>query len=67
MKELLKTLCSLDGVSGQEDAVRDWILAQLRDLPHVERLTVDPLGNILVNLKGKRPAQKTLLFAASTA
>ena len=64
MKELLKTLCSLDGVSGQENAVRDWIAAKLQDLPHVDRLTVDPLGNILVHLTGERSAQKTLLFAA---
>ncbi|MGN0171470.1 MAG: M42 family metallopeptidase [Acutalibacteraceae bacterium] len=64
MKELLKTLCMLDGISGRETAVRDYILSQLKSLPYMDRCIVDPLGNLLVHLKGVKEADKTLLYAA---
>lgn len=61
MQQLLKELCSLCGVSGREDAVRDFILEQIKD--HCT-YTVDPLGNILAHKKGKQPAQKQVLLDA---
>ena len=55
MTELLKQLCTLDGASGDEGAVRDFVISQIKD--HCE-YSVDNLGNIIAFKKGKiRPAQ----------
>ncbi len=64
MLNMLKELCLLDGVSGNETAVRDYICAALKELPHVDEMKTDALGNLLVHLKGQHPAQKTLMIAA---
>ncbi len=60
----LKRLCSLSGVSGREEAVRDYILAQLAESPAEMKVTVDPLGNVIAQVAGKRRAARALLFAA---
>ena len=31
MTELLKNLCNLDGISGDEGAVRDFIISEIKD------------------------------------
>lgn len=61
LSENIKNLCYLRGVSGREDAVRSYIIEQIKD--HAE-YTVDPLGNLLVHKSGKVPAARTLLFSA---
>ena len=43
MKELLKTLCALNGVSGDEDQVREFLAERAR--PWARSMKVDPLGN----------------------
>ena len=59
--ELLKTLCMLNGTSGDEKAVRDFIISRL---PDDCDYTVDPLGNLIVNKKGEtEPKNKVALFA----
>ncbi|MBR5923262.1 MAG: M42 family peptidase [Clostridia bacterium] len=61
MVELIKKLVSLDAVSGDEDAVRDFIIGEIS--PYC-KLSVDPLGNIIACKEGKRtPAKKILLDA----
>ena len=50
MKELLKTLCALNGVSGDEDQVREFLAERAR--PWARSMTVDPLGNLIVWMKG---------------
>lgn len=58
---MLKTLCELNGTSGREDAVRDFILTQL---PENATYKIDALGNLLVEKKGAaRPKKKVALFA----
>ncbi|MGN0560287.1 MAG: M42 family metallopeptidase, partial [Candidatus Fimenecus sp.] len=58
---MLKTLCELNGTSGREDAVRDFILTQL---PENTTYKIDALGNLLVEKKGAaRPKKKVALFA----
>ena len=58
---MLKTLCELNGTSGREDAVRDYILAAL---PENATYKIDALGNLLVEKKGAaRPKNKVALFA----
>ena len=61
MLNLIKDLCSIDGVSGNEDAVREYILKRIDG--HCE-YKVDNLGNIIAFKKGKnRPAKKIMLDA----
>ena len=58
---MLKTLCELNGTSGREDAVRDFILAAL---PENTTYKIDALGNVLVDKKGAaRPKNKVALFS----
>ncbi len=59
--ERLKTLCLLNGTSGDEKSVRDYIISQL---PNDCDYTIDPMGNLIVNKKGEiEPKNKVALFA----
>lgn len=61
MTELLKRLCGLDGVSGCEDAVREFIINEIKD--YCEYHT-DKMGNIIAFKRGeKRPASKIMVDA----
>lgn len=63
-RQELKTLCELDGISGRETAVRTYLLDQLAGCPAVKQTQVDPLGNLLVWVQGKRRAVHRVLFSA---
>ena len=63
-KELLNKLCSLDGVSGYEGAVRDFILSELQKSTVPMDVNVDKMGNILVHLHGTKPAVNVLQIDA---
>ncbi len=63
-KQRLFDLCSLDGVSGREHAVREYILKALDSMETPKDVTVDAMGNVLVHLYGKTPADKIVLFDA---
>ena len=52
----LQELCALPGISGRENAVRDWIIARL---PAGAPYEVDALGNLIVN-----PANAKVLLCA---
>lgn len=57
----LKQLCMLDAPSGNENAVRDFLLEKISGSAEC---SVDPLGNIIGEKKGdKTPAHKILLAA----
>lgn len=58
---LLKKLCLANGVSGDENAVRELILEEIKDYADCR---VDNLGNLLVHKKGKQPAKCRLMIAA---
>ena len=62
MIELLKDLCRLGGVSGNEDQVRDYIRSQAQ--PWASSIRADALGNLIVFKKGKKPTGNKLLLAA---
>lgn len=64
MKQRLKSLCELAGISGREEAVREYIVSTLQASPTEKEITVDPLGNVICNLKGKQRSDKKVLFAA---
>ena len=50
VKDIVKELCALSGVSGNEGAVRDYIAARVR--PYAETVETDVMGNLLVFVKG---------------
>ncbi len=54
MLKHLKALCALDGVSGNEDAVRDYLYEVCA--PHADSIRTDALGNLIVFKKGKDPS-----------
>ena len=61
MRELLKELCALNGVSGDEGAVRDFIRAQAE--PYADSIRTDALGNLIVFKKGKKPTGNLFVIA----
>lgn len=61
MKNLLKELCLIDGVSGDENAVRDFIIEKIKDFCEYR---VDPLGNLICFRKGKKTPDKKLMICA---
>ena len=63
MLEILKELCALDGVSGEEDAVREYIINKIKG--HCE-YSVDPLGSIIAFKKGKNRSVKKVMLDAHT-
>lgn len=62
MLETLKTLCTLPGVSGCEDEVRNYILE--RALPFADKVDTDSMGNLIVLKKGRRTPSKKIMLCA---
>lgn len=62
MIEQLKTLCRLNGVSGAEAEVRDYIYGQAK--PYADSIRTDALGNLIVFKRGRRNTGSKLLLAA---
>ena len=63
-KQLLANLCAIDGVSGHEHAVREYILARLNESAAPMDVHTDNMGNILVHLIGKEKANKIVQMDA---
>lgn len=61
MLEMIKELCALPGISGRENAVRDYIIKKIEGYAEY---SIDPLGNLLVFKKGKKPANKKVMLDA---
>lgn len=61
MLELLKQLCELDAVSGDEGAVRRFIISQIDGFCDWR---IDNLGNIIALKKGKNKSAKKLMLDA---
>jgi len=62
IKNILRDLCTLDGVSGAEDEVRNYIIEKAK--PIADELKTDPLGNVLIFKKGKKSGGKKVMFCA---
>lgn len=58
---MLKDLCLLNGISGRENKVRDYIVEHL---PKDCKYTVDNLGNLIVEKKGKYPTKNKVMLSA---
>ena len=63
-KALLAELCAIDGVSGHEHAVRDYILDCLHESTVPMEIKMDNMGNVIVHLIGKEKANKVVQFDA---
>ncbi len=64
MRDAVLSISALEGISGREQAVRAYILEQLKGAPAVREVRVDRLGNVLAELRGKQPAPQRVMFAA---
>ncbi len=62
MLNTLKILCSLPGVSGWEDEVRDYILQRAMD--HADQVETDAMGNLYVFKKGALTPEKPVMVCA---
>jgi len=62
MLETLKILCRLDGVSGSEDEVREYILNRVKK--HTDDISTDALGNLIVFKKGEKVSENKLVLCA---
>ena len=62
MLDTVKKLCSLSGVSGWEDEVRDYILE--RALPYADETATDPMGNLYIFKKGAVTPEKPVMICA---
>ena len=58
----LSKLCTLDGVSGCEGAVREYILSEVR--PYADEVRVDSMGNVMALRRGRKMGGKCLMLAA---
>lgn len=58
---LLKTLSELNGTSGAEGSVRDFLRQQLE--PFVDTIVVDKMGNLIATKKAHLPGPKIMLTA----
>ncbi len=61
MLDLLKELCLIDGISGDEYAVRDFIIDKIKNCCEYK---VDNLGNIICFKKGKKTSDKKIMLDA---
>ncbi len=61
MLEYLEKLCLLDGTSGREESVRNYILSEIHNKCEYK---TDAMGNILAFKKGKRKASKKVMISA---
>ncbi len=60
IKELEK-LCLLDGISGDEGQIRDYIISRIEKRADI---TVDPLGNVIAFVKGQKRAKNRIMVSA---
>lgn len=63
-KQFLAELCAIDGVSGREHKVRDYILDSLHKSDTPMEVHVDNMGNVIVHLIGEGKANKVVQFDA---
>ncbi len=60
MLDRLREICTLDGTSGDESRVRDYIMSHIT----ADEVTVDELGNLIVFKKGRKAPKNKVMLAA---
>lgn len=61
MKNELEKLCLLDGISGDEGQVRDYIISRIEGKCEYR---IDPLGSVIAFKKGRKTPDRKLLISA---
>ena len=61
MIDILEKLSDSDGVSGNEDEVRDFIIHEI--YPFADKIEVDALGNVIAFKKGEKSGKRIMLSA----
>lgn len=61
MINTLENLCRLNGTSGNEESIREYILSEIKDCAETH---VDALGNIIAFKKGKKSPDKKIMIDA---
>ena len=61
MLDTLRTLCLLNGTSGREEKVREYIISRIKDKAEI---TVDNMGNLIAFVKGRKPAKNKVMISA---
>ncbi len=62
MVELVKKLCDLDGPSGSEEKVAEYIENEIRG--YADEIRTDNIGNLIVFKKGAKTPKKKIMFCA---
>ena len=62
MINILKKLCALSGVSGSESEVSDYIYRRAKT--SCDDVSIDVMGNIIVNKKGAKAPEKKIMLCA---
>ncbi len=60
MFEQLREICTIDGASGDESRVRDYIMKHIT----ADEISVDNLGNLIVFKKGRKTPKNKVMLAA---
>lgn len=61
MLDHLQKLCLINGISGREKAVRDYIIEEIKDKADYR---VDPMGNLICFKKGKKTPKNKVMVTA---
>lgn len=61
MLETLRDLCLIDGISGDEKKVREYIISRIKNKCEYK---IDPMGNILAFKKGKNTPKNKVMMSA---
>ncbi|MBE6876057.1 MAG: M42 family metallopeptidase [Ruminococcus sp.] len=64
MLNYLKELCALNGISGDEAQVRNYLEEKINQFPDILECRTDALGNLLVHKRGRNQAKHTVLIGA---
>jgi len=64
MLNYLKELCAINGTSGDETAVRNYLQEKIQNFPDILEMKTDALGNLLVHKKGKNSPKHKVLIGA---
>lgn len=64
LSQRMRELCALSGISGREAPVRAYIREKLAESSVPMTVRVDPLGNLIVALKGQERPPVSVAFAA---
>lgn len=58
---VLKKLCQMGGVSGDEECVAEFIVNEIK--PYADKITIDVMGNVIAFVKGESSDKKVMVAA----